>query len=54
MNKKKIKICETCANKTMLTKGGIMCDLNDEVVVDNYSPTDKYLWCNERMYEEEE
>ena len=53
MNKKKIKTCETCDNKIILTEGGIMCELNYEIVVDDYTPTDKYLWCNGKMYEKE-
>ena len=50
---KKTKTCETCDNKIILTEGGIVCELNYEIVVDEYTPTDKYLWCNGKMYEKE-
>ena len=51
---KKTKTCETCDNKITVAEGGIVCDLNAELVVDNYAPTDKYLCCNGRKFEEEE
>ena len=53
VSKKKIKTCEKCDNKIMLTEGGIMCELNYEIVVDEYIPTGKYLWCSGKMYEKE-
>lgn len=53
MNNKKMRTCEKCANKITMAEGGIICDLNNEIVVDDYTPTDKYLWCNGKMYEKE-
>jgi len=50
---KKDKNCMNCSNAVGLEDGGIMCDLNNEVVMDEYQPTDKYTWCNGRMFEEE-
>ena len=39
------KTCTNCANAIALPEGGVTCDVNNELVMDDYLPTSEYLWC---------
>ena len=48
---KEIKVCEQCINCMYIENGDMVCDLNDELVYENFQPSKKYMWCNLEKYE---
>ena len=34
--------CFNCANCTYLSEGGYMCDINNDIVIDDFEPTDEF------------
>lgn len=55
----KMKTCDMCINCMYVEHGDMYCDLTiDEEketvawVYDNYTPTDEYMWCKGKHFEE--
>lgn len=54
-----IKTCENCINCMYVEQGDMYCDLTvDEInenvkwVYDEFCPTEDYMWCNGKKFEE--
>lgn len=41
----KEKLCEQCENCIYLENGDMICDVNDELIYEDFQPTDKNMWC---------
>ena len=52
-NKKNI-ICENCINCMYQEAGDMYCDEHEEFadVYENFCPTENYMWCNGKNFEE--
>lgn len=46
--------CELCDNGIELPEGGILCDINNTLVVDDYMSTEDYFWCNDKHFKEKQ
>ncbi|HJB83081.1 MAG TPA: hypothetical protein H9711_08025 [Candidatus Mediterraneibacter intestinavium] len=47
------RMCETCVNFIPIGKGDHICDASAPVMVlEDYTPTDKYYWCKGEHWEE--
>ena len=53
------KTCDMCMNCMYVEHGDMYCDLTVDVkkkkvkwVYDNYNPTENYMWCNGKHFEE--
>ena len=42
--------CFNCANCNYLSEGGYICDCNNDVVIENFEPTDDFYSCNGRRF----
>jgi hypothetical protein len=42
--------CFNCANCTYLSEGGYMCDINNDIVIDDFEPTDEFYSCKGRSF----
>lgn len=54
-NKNKCNItCDTCINCMYLEAGDMFCDEHEDfaLVYDEFCPTEDYMWCNGKKYEE--
>lgn len=51
---KTVVTCENCINCMYLEHGDMYCDEHDEfaLVYEDFCPTDDYLWCNKKKFEE--
>lgn len=53
-NKKKKRngTCETCCHCIPIGEGDHICDETDipELVIEDYTPGEKYLWCGGKKY----
>lgn len=48
---KTVKCCEMCENCNPIGEGDHICDEDPmKMVLENYAPTDDYLWCQGRKY----
>ena len=46
-------MCETCVNFIPIGEGDHICDASAPVMVlEDYTPTDKYYWCKGEHWEE--
>lgn len=52
-NKRNIT-CENCINCMYLEHGDMFCDKHEDMamVYDEFCPTENYMWCNGKKYEE--
>lgn len=55
----KMKTCDICINCIYVEQGDMYCDISTDYnkdttawVYDNYNPTDEYMWCNGKHFEE--
>lgn len=39
------KICNECENCLYIGEGDSICELNNEIVLEDWTPTDKFMWC---------
>ena len=53
------KTCDMCINCIYVEQGDMYCDLTVDAknydvkfVYDNYNPTEDYMWCNGKHFEE--
>lgn len=51
---KTVVTCENCINCMYLEHGDMYCDEHEKfaLVYDNFCPTEDYLWCNKKKFEE--
>ena len=42
--------CENCGNCIPLGEGDHLCDVNDTMVIEEYQPTDNYIWCGGKQW----
>ncbi len=51
---KTVKTCENCINCMYLESGDMFCDENDNfaLVYDEFCPTENYMWCKGKKFEE--
>lgn len=49
---KKELFCDNCVNCMYLGEGNMACDLNDKTIADDFIPTENYMWCEGKKYEE--
>lgn len=50
--RKVVKCCNTCANCIPIGEGDHICDEMQELVLEEYMPTDSYYICGGRYYDE--
>jgi hypothetical protein len=44
------EICVNCANGIDLEDGGILCDMDNRLVIDDYEWTEDYMWCDGKYF----
>lgn len=49
---KKPRGCESCSHCIPIGEGDHLCDEFNEIVLDEYCPSENYLMCNGRCWEE--
>ncbi|MBQ9113883.1 MAG: hypothetical protein IJY05_03065 [Clostridia bacterium] len=51
----KYKTCGGCSNGVYVSEGCTMCLVGDEpkVVMDDWEPTEDYMWCDGEHYDED-
>lgn len=51
---KTVKTCENCINCMYLESGDMFCDEHDNfaLVYDEFCPTENYMWCKGKKFEE--
>lgn len=45
--------CFECCKATYIGDGGYMCDVSDEIVIDDFEPTDNYFSCDGKNFQRE-
>lgn len=51
---KTVRTCENCINCMYLEHGDMFCDEHEDfaLVYDEFCPTDNYMWCGGKIFEE--
>ena len=54
MKKKKTEMtCESCINCVPIGEGDHLCTEKNEIVIEDYAPSDLYMICKGKNFEEE-
>lgn len=44
--KDRLKNCHCCDHCIYVGEGGYMCDVHNEIVIDDFEPTEEFYMCN--------
>lgn len=44
------KSCNDCEHCMYICEGDSICDINNKIILDDWTPTDEYFWCNGKKY----
>lgn len=42
--------CHNCEHCIYIGEGDYICDENNEIVIEDWMPTDDYFWCNGKSF----
>lgn len=42
--------CYNCEHCIYIGEGDYICDENNEIVIEDWMPTDDYVWCNGKSF----
>lgn len=47
---KTTRICNECVNCVYIGEGDSICDENNEIVLEDWTPADDFLWCDGKLF----